>query len=480
MLQAIKIAIIAAFAHTVEGHVRALPTGPNGFGCRECNGKASPGPFRVNGALGGNKAFGANGVAKVTPNQEIELSIAYNGGHQGPNNLFYVRYACGAATGNANNFNNGCAGKTCTQLTANQITSVDGQAANNNNYPIDARQSKRSGYTIKFNMPAIQGTKEQRSCTFALVEGRNWGMGWDFEIQAANEPTPAPTPPPAPKSIQGTYTLNEAGCQKDAPNCVCLQGKIVVKHTAGAQTATALLDITNYPKHEITLKEKVKGAGAWSADGGYVLANCGPQPDNDLDINIAVDQQAASGGLLNIGVITANPTVCGTITKTSSQNNNYAKPPPIPNQCAGCQDVAGWKDKDGETCSAYNSCLNGAWRTKGLDHYKKYVDNQGKTARDGCCQCGGGQKQVATTKPDNGGGNIGGGNTGGGNTGGGNTGGGNTGGGNTGGGNTGGGNNGGTTRRSMFGNAAVAAADDAQTIAIAFGTLLTVCTAMLI
>ena len=61
MLQAIKIAIIAAFAHTVEGHVRALPTGANGFGCRECNGKASPGPFRVNGALGGNKAFGANG-----------------------------------------------------------------------------------------------------------------------------------------------------------------------------------------------------------------------------------------------------------------------------------------------------------------------------------------------------------------------------------------------------------------------------------
>lgn len=97
-----------------------------------------------------------------------------------------------------------------------------------------------------------------------------------------------------------------------------------------------------------------------------------------------------------------------------------------------------------------------------MDHYKKYADNQGKTARDGCCQCGGGQKQV-TTKPDNGGGNIdggntgggntGGGNTGGGNTGGGNTGGGNTGGGNTGGGNTGGGNNGGTTRRSMFGNA---------------------------
>ena len=65
MFQAIKIAIIAAFAHIVEGHVRAIPTGANGFGCRECNGKASPGPFSINGALGGNKAFGANGECAV-------------------------------------------------------------------------------------------------------------------------------------------------------------------------------------------------------------------------------------------------------------------------------------------------------------------------------------------------------------------------------------------------------------------------------
>ena len=139
----------------------------------------------------------------------------------------------------------------------------------------------------------------ERTPTFC-TSGRNWGAGWDFEIQAANEPTPAPTLPPPPRSIKGTYTLNEAGCQNDSPNCVCLQGKIVVTHTAGASLAAALLDITNYPKHEITLNDKIKGA--WSAAGGYVLANCGPQADNDLDITIAADQQAASGGILNIGV----------------------------------------------------------------------------------------------------------------------------------------------------------------------------------
>ena len=86
------------------------------------------------------------GAAKVKPGQEIELAIGYNGGHQSATlNYFYVRYACGAATGNKNNFNNGCNGNKCTQLTANQITQVDGQAANNNNYPVDATQSRRSG-----------------------------------------------------------------------------------------------------------------------------------------------------------------------------------------------------------------------------------------------------------------------------------------------------------------------------------------------
>ena len=81
---------------------------------------------------------------------------------------------------------------------------------------------------------------------------------------------------------------------------MCLQGKIVVQHTAGQSSTKALLDITNYPQHEIRLTEKIKGA--WSAGGGYVLANCGPQADNDLDITISPDLQAASGGILNIGV----------------------------------------------------------------------------------------------------------------------------------------------------------------------------------
>ena len=86
------------------------------------------------------------GAAKVTPGQEVELAIGYNGGHQSATlNYFYVRYACGAATANKANFNKGCNGNTCTELTANQITAVDDQPATTNNYPVDATQSRRLG-----------------------------------------------------------------------------------------------------------------------------------------------------------------------------------------------------------------------------------------------------------------------------------------------------------------------------------------------
>jgi len=450
-----KIAIIASFAHIVEGHVRALPTGADGVGCRECNGKGTPGPYRTNGALGGGKAFGANGVTKVTPGQEIELAIGYNGGHQDPNkNIFYVRYACGAATGTASNFNKGCGGNTCTQLTANQITEVDGQPATTANYPVDASQSKRDGYKVKFKIPDVPGAGEQRKCTFALVEGRNWGMGWDFDIQAAGAAQPATTQAPA-KSVAGTYVLNQAACQKDAPNCECLEGQIIVKHSRGQTTATAYLDIKNYPKHEITLSQKIPGA--WSTAKGYVLANCGQQSDNDLDISLSPDAQTTGLSLLNIGVTTEIPTVCGSVAKTSSANSNYPTAPKI-TQCDNCQDIAGWKDNGDDGCDQYTTCANGGWRLKGLDYYKQFANAQGQSARNACCVCGGGtSRQIATTPATtpatqspvtgttagNGGNNEG--------------------------------NNGGTTRRSMFDNQAVAAA---QTVGIAFGTLLTACTAV--
>ena len=59
MLETIQAVLFTVFSvQIVEAHVRALPTG---FGCRNCNGNASPGPFSNDGPLSGSKKFGNNG-----------------------------------------------------------------------------------------------------------------------------------------------------------------------------------------------------------------------------------------------------------------------------------------------------------------------------------------------------------------------------------------------------------------------------------
>lgn len=421
MLRAIKIATLAAVVQIVEGHVRALPTGADGFGCRDCNGKASPGPFRVNGPLGNpGKQFGANGVATVTEGEEVTLKIGYNGGHKSATlNYFNVRYACGADAANANNFKKaGTSNKDqincnapCTQLTAAQITKVDGAAATPANYPIDATNSNQGGYTVSFQMPTIQGTGNARQCTFAMVEGRDWGAGWDFQVQPKNTggggaggggggggganpaPAPPPTPAPAAKSVQGTYRFTPDTCQNDAPGCKCLTGEIVVAHTAGQNQALATVNIQGYPAQTIPLEQK--NIGAWSRD--YVLAACGVG-DQELDLTLAPDAQSTTASILNVGVIAQIPTVCGHIIKTSLQPAAPVQPQAL-QQCPQCQNLP-FQDKDGDGCAAFKSCNNVAWRIKPLQHYQKYPDvGSGKTARDQCCGCGGGTTKVAPIAP---------------------------------------------------------------------------------
>jgi len=95
------------------------------------------------------------GVAPVKEGQEIELKIGYNGGHKSATlNFFNVRYACGAAKNGDSAFKKiGPTNKDtincnppCKQLTVADIVSVDGAAASTTNYPIDATQSRQSGY----------------------------------------------------------------------------------------------------------------------------------------------------------------------------------------------------------------------------------------------------------------------------------------------------------------------------------------------
>lgn len=404
MFRAIKIATLAALMQIVEGHVRAIPTGANGLGCRECNGKASPGPFRVSGPLGSNAAFGSNGVATMSQGDEVELAISYNGGHQSNTlNFFNVRYACGAAAQTQAAFSRaGSQDKDtincnppCKQLTANEITEVDGQAATAQNYPVDATQSKTSGYKVKFAIPEIQGTGDDRKCTFALVEGRDWGAGWDVEVLPANVPTPAPvvTPAPVARSVQGTYQFTEQNCQRDAPGCLCLGGQLTIKHDPGENIAQAVVNIPGYPSQAIALAQNIPGA--WSSS--YILSQCG-KPDQELDINLAPEQQSTTSSILNVGVVSDIPTICGSIVKTSAQTLTAAQPALI-QQCPGCQDSPGWVDNAGDACAKYTSCQNELWRTKPLGYYEQYANAQGLSARDACCGCGGGTTKQAAIPP---------------------------------------------------------------------------------
>ena len=95
------------------------------------------------------------GVEIVKEGQEVELAIGYNGGHKSSTlNFFNLRYACGNAKNTDAAFKRiGSFDKDtincnapCKQLTWNQIETVDGAKATANNYPIDATDSKRSGY----------------------------------------------------------------------------------------------------------------------------------------------------------------------------------------------------------------------------------------------------------------------------------------------------------------------------------------------
>lgn len=57
-----------------------------------------------------------------------------------------------------------------------------------------------------------------------------------------------------------------------------------------------------------------------------------------------------------------------------------------------CTDMDGWMDVNGDTCSDYTSlCNDGGWIAKGEAYSKQYAKD-GISARDACCDCGGGQE----------------------------------------------------------------------------------------
>jgi len=141
-----------------------------------------------------------------------------------------------------------------------------------------------------------------------------------------------------------------------------------------------------YPTQVIDAKGK---NGAWTVQ--YTLSTCG-KPDEQIDISLAKDNAPqATGNILNLGVISDDPKVCGSIVKSGNTNKQF-NPTNIPPKCPQCTDKPGWVDShktDPQGCAGYTTCDGAKWRTYPFDHYKKFAKN-GVSAREACCGCGGG------------------------------------------------------------------------------------------
>ena len=88
---------LTALLPSAAAHVRLLNAGTtNGLVIRNAASANSDGVFSVNGACGGNAAFGANGIAEgVKAGDTLTFSVAYNGGHASAANAFGVAMQCG-------------------------------------------------------------------------------------------------------------------------------------------------------------------------------------------------------------------------------------------------------------------------------------------------------------------------------------------------------------------------------------------------
>lgn len=61
--------------------------------------------------------------------------------------------------------------------------------------------------------------------------------------------------------------------------------------------------------------------------------------------------------------------------------------------CWECDDYIDWRDSTGADCSTYSTCWIGGWEHRESDNpdaYIQFANRDGFSARDACCNCGGG------------------------------------------------------------------------------------------
>ena len=188
------------WASSASGHVSMAYT--EGFSVRNANSPTGDGRHHVGNACGNVNDWGANGNSIGLDGMDIELNINYAAGHDSPNNVFEMAYSCDDTTGNAMN-------------NAQKLTTADGctcTSAAGTGYPCDASDAiQPGGYTIKCTLPTQNlAVGEEKQCTVALLDQRNWGGCTDVLMQSAAATLP-PAPPPAPiVPNDGVYDITRA------------------------------------------------------------------------------------------------------------------------------------------------------------------------------------------------------------------------------------------------------------------------------
>jgi len=89
----------------------------------------------------------------------------------------------------------------------------------------------------------------------------------------------------------------------------------------------------------------------------------------------------------------------GVAPSPSPSPSPQPSPSPSPSPSGGCSNFNGWTNQDGDTCRTYHNydyCTSSGgtgsgWQTR-WGRISDFYDNQGNTAIDACCTCGGGHR----------------------------------------------------------------------------------------
>lgn len=214
-----KSFILVALSFTLAtAHVRMRY---EGFSIRNAGTANSDGKFSTAGPCGGATVFGGSTgeiVTKVIEGAEMELNIAYNGGHKSDTkNFFSVAYMCGKPGKFTKVFAGDAVKDNPTLNTdftdANGVLLKAVDIISPDVYPVDATDSLTSGYKIKFKVPKPMAGTDGDKCTISLVEYRNWGGCVDLVIEPRDPNAPTPPPPPPPSlfeiTLAQTYDITD-------------------------------------------------------------------------------------------------------------------------------------------------------------------------------------------------------------------------------------------------------------------------------